>query len=124
MTVTAAELPHAGFTLIEVMVALFIVAISLMAGLRAASSMTSNADRQWLMTLAQICADNTMVQLRLAGQFIDLGEQSRNCPQAGYELRVVLTVSATPNPSFRRVDAQVMEANTPLLRVSGLAGRY
>ena len=124
MTVTAAELPHAGFTLIEVMVALFIVAISLMAGLRAASSMTSNADRQWLMTLAQICADNTMVQLRLAGQFIDLGEQSRYCPQAGHALRVVLTVSATPNPSFRRVDAQVMEANTPLLRVSGLAGRY
>jgi general secretion pathway protein I len=124
MNMTAAELPHAGFTLIEVMVALFIVSLSLMAGLRAASSLTSNADRQWLMLLAQICADNTLVQLRLAGQFIDVGEHTRACPQAGRDLRVVLSVSTTPNPSFRRVDAQVLEAATPLLRVSGLAGRY
>ena len=124
MTVPAAELPHAGFTLIEVMVALFIVALSLMAGLRAASSMTSNADRQWLMLLAQMCADNTLVQLRLAGQFIDVGPHTRQCPQAGHDLRVALTVAATPNPSFRRVDVQVMEAATPLLRVSGLVGRY
>ena len=36
-----------GFTLIEVLVALAIVAVSLMAGLRAAGSMTRNADRQW-----------------------------------------------------------------------------
>jgi general secretion pathway protein I len=124
MTVSAAKLPHTGFTLIEVMVALFIVAIGLMAGLRAASSMTSNADRQWLMTLAQICADNNFVQLRLATQFIDLGEHTHQCPQAGHGLRVVLTVSATPNPSFRRVDAQVWEATTPLLRASGLVGRF
>lgn len=124
MTVSAAELPHAGFTLIEVMVALFIVSLSLMAGLRAASSMTSNADRQWLMLLAQMCADNTLVQLRLAGQFIDVGQHTRQCPQVGHDLRVALTVAATPNPSFRRVDVQVMEAATPLLRVSGLLGRY
>ena len=124
MNIAASDIPNAGFTLIEVMVAIFIVALSLMAGLRAAGHMTSNADRQWLMMLAQMCADNTMVQLRLAGQFIDLGVHTRQCPQAGHELRVVLTVSATPNPSFRRVDAQVMEATTPLLRVSGLVGRY
>ena len=36
-----------GFTLIEVLVALAILSISLMAGLRAASSMTGNAQRQW-----------------------------------------------------------------------------
>ena len=34
------------------------------------------------------------------------------------------TVAATPNPSFRRVDAQVSDGPTPLLRVSGLVGRY
>ena len=124
MNIDTSDIPSAGFTLIEVMVALFIVALSLMAGLRAASSMTANADRQWMVLLAQVCANNQFVQLRLAGQFIDVGEHTRSCPQAGHDLRVVLTVSATPNPSFRRVDAQVMESATPLLRLSGLVGRY
>jgi len=33
-------------------------------------------------------------------------------------------VQTTPNPSFRRVDAQVFLQNTPLLRVSTVLGRY
>ena len=30
----------------------------------------------------------------------------------------------TPNPSFRRVEAQVFEAQTPLIRVQTVIGRY
>ncbi len=118
--------PHLskGFTLIEVLVALFILSISVLAGLRAAAGMTLNAERQWQMLLAQTCADNAMVQLRLSPQFANLGEQDLRCPQAGLALRLRLTVAATPNPSFRRVDVQVMNRDTPLLRVTGLQGRY
>ena len=113
-----------GFTLIEVLVALFILSISVLAGLRAAAGMTLNAERQWQTLLAQTCADNAMVQLRLSPQFANLGEQDLPCPQAGLTLRSRLTVAATPNPSFRRVDVQVMNQDTPLLRVTGLQGRY
>jgi len=113
-----------GFTLIEVLVALFILSISVLAGLRAAAGMTLNAERQWQMLLAQTCVDNALVQLRLSPQFANLGEQDLPCPQAGLALRLRLTVAATPNPSFRRVDVQVMNRETPLLRVTALQGRY
>jgi len=113
-----------GFTLIEVLVALFILSISVLAGLRAAAGMTLNAERQWQMLLAQTCVDNALVQLRLSSQFANLGEQDLPCPQAGLALRLRLTVAATPNPSFRRVDVQVMNRETPLLRVTALQGRY
>jgi general secretion pathway protein I len=119
-----ANLTTTGFTLVEVMVALFMVSLSLLAGLRAAGSMVSQTERQWQMLLAHICADNTLVQLRLNPQFAEQGERTQACTQAGRELQVKTTVAATPNPSFRRVDAQVSDGPTPLLRVSGLVGRY
>jgi general secretion pathway protein I len=124
MTMQATELPDHGFTLIEVLVALFMVSLSLLAGFRAAGNLTSGSERQWLMVLAQICANNTMVQMRLNPQYADIGGQTRACPQAGHEFQVVTTVAVTPNPSFRRVDTQVLQGATTLLRISGLVGRY
>ena len=118
------RLQAGGFTLIEVLVALAILSISLMAGLRAASSMTGNAQRQWQVLLAQVCADNALHQLRVSPQFANVGEQSLDCPQAQFKFKVVLTVATTPNPSFRRVDAQVMDAQTPVLRITTVLGRY
>ncbi len=113
-----------GFTLLEVLVALAILAIGLMAGLRAAASMTDNAQRQWQVLMAQVCADNALVQLRMASQLANVGEQRVACPQASLSLSVVVTVAATPNPSFRRVDAQVLDGVTPLLRVTSLQSRF
>ncbi len=113
-----------GFTLIEVLVALAIVAVSVMAGIRAAGSMTRNADRQWQVLLAQVCADNALYRLRLGSTLPNVGESRVTCPQAELALDVVLTVQTTPNPSFRRVDAQVFLQTMPLLRVSTVLGRY
>ena len=48
---------HQGFTLVEVLVALAIVAIALMAGLQATTALTRNALRQSDIVLAQLCAD-------------------------------------------------------------------
>lgn len=113
-----------GFTLIEVLVALAIVAVSVMAGLRAAGSMTRNAERQWQVLLAQVCADNSLYRLRLAGGLPDVGESSTECLQAGLNLQVLMNVQTTPNPAFRRVDAQVFLQSVSLLRVSTVIGRY
>ena len=57
-----------GFTLVEVLVALGIVAIALTAGLQASAALTRHAGRQSDMLLAQICAENELVRLRLARQ--------------------------------------------------------
>ena len=113
-----------GFTLIEVLVALAIVALALMAGVRVSASLTHNAQRQSDAMLAQICADNALVQLRLSQQLPSVGVSHISCEQAAQTFDVALTVNTTPNPAFRRVDAQVFGAHYPVLRVTTVVGRY
>ena len=118
------DLQQQGFTLIEVLVALAIVALALMAGVRVSASLTNNAQRQSDAMLAQICADNALIQLRLSQQLPSVGVTNIACEQASQTFDVALTVSTTPNPAFRRVDAQVFGAQFPVLRVTTVVGRY
>lgn len=115
--------PCGGFTLVEVLVALAIVAIALAAGLQATSALTNNAQRQSTVLLAQICAENELVKTRLAGQMPNIGDSTETCEQAGRQFTVNVAVRPTPNPSFRRVDAQVIDENAPVLRLSTIVGR-
>ena len=96
-----------GFTLIEVMVALAIVAIALAAGSRAASSVVGTSQRLNDVVLAQWCADNELTELRLQGQLPAVGKTTFDCAQLGRTFKGTLKVQTTPNPNFRRVDATV-----------------
>ena len=113
-----------GFTLIEVLVALVIVAMALMTGLKVSGALVNNAQRQTDALLGQLCADNALNQLRLSQQLPSVGNTRVACSQADRNLDVALTVRPTPNPSFRRVDAQVFDAQTPILRITTVIGRY
>ncbi|MHB8951100.1 MAG: type II secretion system minor pseudopilin GspI [Rhodoferax sp.] len=119
-----ARQPARGFTLVEVLVALGIVAIALLAGLQATAALTRHAQRQSDMLLGQTCAENEMVKVRLARQLPDVGDSSIACEQAGQVFTVALAVRPTPNFNFRRVDAQVFKGNESVLRLSTVAGRY
>jgi general secretion pathway protein I len=118
----------AGFTLIEVLVALSIVAIALMAGLRSTDALSRNASRQSTQWLAQICAENEFTKLRLSRQMPPVGVSTISCPQANLDLRVNLNVQPTPNPNFRRIDASVdwvtPTGTTPVLQLATVLGRY
>ena len=100
-----------GFTLIEVMVALAIVAIALAAGSRAASSVVDTSQRLSDVVLAQWCADNELTELRLIDQLPAVGKTAFDCTQLGRSFKGSINVQPTPNPSFRRVDAVVSDAN-------------
>ena len=100
-----ARLAGAGFTLIEVMVALAIVAISLAAGSRAASAVVGTSQRLNEVVLAQWCADNELTELRMQGQFPPVGRSTFSCTQLGRDFKGTLKVQPTPNPNFHRVDA-------------------
>ncbi|MDH4425031.1 MAG: type II secretion system minor pseudopilin GspI [Acidovorax sp.] len=113
-----------GFTLVEVLVALAIVAIALMAGLQATTALTRNALRQSDILLAQLCAENELVRARLSAQMPSVGDSLQTCEQAGRQLTVAVIVRPTPNPSFRRIDAQVLDGENSILRVSSIIGRY
>lgn len=112
-----------GFTLIEVLVALGIVAVALLAGLKATGALSRNAERQTLAMLGQICAENELVRLRLLRQLPGTGSVQSECPQASLNLQVMLEVQTTPNPNFRRVDAKVSHQGTPVLQLSTVMGR-
>ncbi len=113
-----------GFTLVEVLVALAIVAIALMAGLQATAALTRHAQRQSDMVLAQLCAENELVRIRLLKQMPDVGDSTLRCEQAGRGLTVALVVRPTPNPNFRRVDARVLDGEVPIWRLTTVVGRY
>jgi general secretion pathway protein I len=114
-----------GFTLIEVLVALAIVAITLAAGVRAAGALTDNAARLAEVTAAQWCAENQLTELRLSKQFPGVGDSEFSCSQLGRSFVGHLIVRPTPNPNFRRIDAQISnEASVPLLTLSTILGRY
>ena len=115
--------PARGFTLIEVLVALGIVAIALLAGLKATGSLSRNADRQTLSMLGQLCADNELIRLRLRRQLPDTGNSQVECLQAGHALQVEIAVKTTPNPNFRRVDARVLSQGAFVLQISTVMGR-
>jgi general secretion pathway protein I len=107
-----------GFTLIEVLVALTIVAITLGAGIKAAGALTTNTQRLGDVTSAQLCADNQLIALRLAGLKPPVGDSEFTCVQLGQTFRGRLTVRPTPNPLFVNVNAQVAdEAGVPILEL-------
>ena len=116
--------PRRGFTLVEVLVALGIVAVALAAGVRTSAALTRNAERQTDVLLAQLCAENALVGVRLSKQMPAIGDNTAVCEQAGRSLGVTLSVRATPNPNFMRVEAQVASEETPLLSLSTVVGRY
>ena len=114
-----------GFTLIEVLVALTILAITLGAGIKAAGALTNNAQRLAEVSAAQWCADNHLVGLKLGRQFPGIGDSDFLCEQLGRTYRGKLVVRPTPNPNFRRVDARLLDdADQNILTLSTILGRF
>jgi general secretion pathway protein I len=108
-----------GFTLIEVLVALTIVAITLGAGIKAAGALTNNTQRLADASAAQWCADNQLTGLRLANTTPPIGDSEFGCSQLGLTYRGKLVTRPTPNPLFVRVDALMSgEDGQPILTFS------
>ncbi len=97
----------AGFTLIEVLVALAIVSIALLAALRAVGQSTANVSELRGRLLAGWVAENLLADHRARGDWLPLGIQRGKESQAGFEFAWREEVIATPNRAFRRVDVFV-----------------
>ena len=116
---------RAGFTLMEILVALAIVAIALTAGMRALAQAADTATALKARTLALWVAQNRLAAAQIADPWPALGEYSGDATQAGANFVWQASVSATPNPAFRKVEITVAEPAAPdyaLARLIGFVG--
>jgi general secretion pathway protein I len=111
-----------GFTLVEVLVALTIVAVALMASLRAVGSLSGSASELRGRTLAQWSAENRLAQIRVQREWPNLGRRESDCSQAELRLLCDEQVFATPNAQFRRVEISVFAAEGERVRLARLVG--
>ena len=113
-----------GFTLVEVLVAVAVIAIALAAGLRAAGVLVDNSQRLADVTAAQWCAENQLTNLKLTRQFPSVGESGFTCEQLGRRYDGRLQVASTQYADLRLVDASILDdTGRQLVRLSTLLYR-
>lgn len=97
-----------GFTLIEVLVALAILAIALAAAARAANVATDSAQETRLRTLATWIAQNRVAELTAMNTFPSAGTVSGRSSMSGIEFEWQQVTSETPNAAFRKIELKVL----------------
>ena len=110
------------FTLIEVLVALAIVAVALAAGMRALAQTADGATTLKLRTLALWVAENRLAQAQLQTPWPAVGRAAGSELQANVQLDWRETVSGTPNPAFRRIEIVVTQQDLPDYALARLVG--
>jgi general secretion pathway protein I len=101
---------RSGFTLVEVLVALAIISIALLAALRVAGGGTNSVGDLRARLLAEWVAQNVLAEQRARGEWPSLGILRGTQLQGGVQFAWREEVIATPNVMFRRVDVQVFAA--------------
>lgn len=109
------RIPESGFTLVEVLVALAIVAIALAAGARALTLGVQGGRALESRTLALQAADNRLAELRLQRAFPALGNTAVPCPQGPFAFRCEQVISAAANDNFRQIVIRARLNDGPVL---------
>jgi general secretion pathway protein I len=115
-----------GFTLVEVLVALAIVAIALSAASRSVALSSSSATEVKARVLAGFVAENRMGELSARSLWPTTGTTEGSELQAGIEFHWQVEVLSTPNPDLRRVEIRVLGPENPpreLRRLIGVLAR-
>lgn len=113
-----------GFTLVEVMVALVIVALSLTSIAVTMSGMLKNATALKERTYASWIAQNRIIEFRAAGTIPETGETSGDVEYANSEWTWRAVVSETGIEDFYRIDVSVSRPDVEgdIRTVTGFTG--
>lgn len=117
--------PGRGFTLIEVLAALVIVALGMLGVIEAVTQNARNGTYLRDRTIAHWVAMNIVTSQRLQPSPPAVAESSDEVEMAGQRWRWKLTVSQTQVQSLRRLDVEVRRADAPESRpLSSVTGFY
>lgn len=113
-----------GFTLIEVLIALAVVALAMLGLTRVATMQVRDFDALRERTLAGWVAANVLEETRIAVSLPATGRSNGRVEFASRAWRWTRDVSATPDPQLRRIDVQVFTEDThePVASLAGFAG--
>lgn len=111
-----------GFTLIEVLVALAILAVALAAASRASAMMADSSAELRERLLASWVAQNRLAELQARRAWPDAGIREGEVEQAGVRMVWREAVSATQNRAFRRVEISVAAAGRDARALARLTG--
>lgn len=115
-----------GFTLIEVLVALAILAVALAAASRASAMMADSSSALRERLLASWVAQNRLAELQARRAWPEAGTREGETEQAGVKLIWRETASSTQNRAFRRIEISVAAAERSdhaLARLTGYLPR-
>ena len=98
---------QAGFTLVEVLIALAILSIALAAAMRAASMATVSAEEAKLRTYATWVAQNRAAELSARRVFPSVGIENGAAQMGGITFQWLATSNETPNTAFRKTEIAV-----------------
>ena len=116
---------EAGFTLIEVLVALAIIAVAMSAAVRVAGLMTQSSGVLRDRSVAMIAAQSRMAELRLEGK-LPVGMKAIDCDQGRLLLRCEQVIGTAENGRLLKIAIQVFDRNQdvpPLAKLETLLSR-
>lgn len=111
-----------GFTLVEVLVALAVLAIAMAAAGRSVALSTDSTAEYKKRVLAGLVAENRLGELVARRAWPGVGVTEGTERQAGLDFRWRAEVIATPHPGLRRLEVQVTEASDPAHELRRLVG--
>lgn len=112
------------FTLLEVLIALAMLAIVLSAAFRGINLVAGQTAELGERHAAQWVAQNRLAELRMMGRFPDAGSTSGTVEQGGFQFRWQEDVRTTDNPLFRRVDIKILSRDgAQVAKLIGFASR-
>jgi len=111
-----------GITLLEVLIALAIVATALAAASRSVALSGSSVAEAKLRVMAGFVAENLMAELSVRRSVGGPGSTEGSSYQGGLKFVWRVEVVTTPNPGLRRVDIRVLTPDRPPRELRHLVG--
>jgi general secretion pathway protein I len=115
-----------GFTLVEVVVALAIVAIGMLAVFKTIGDTVNNVSYLRDRTFAAWIADNRITEIRVSGEMPSVDETAGDLEYAGRQWHWITKVSQTQVEGLRRVDVSVRREgdaeDSALVSLAGFVG--